>query len=65
MTLLTLPECVYIDLRKFINTNYSDKLPHSLLIAQAFILKHQEHGKEFGLSAIANEVEFMVKYNIL
>ena len=37
---------------RFISKNYPNYLPNSLLIAQAFILKYQNHGKKCGISAI-------------
>jgi hypothetical protein len=36
-------------------------LPNSLLIAQAFILKYQNHGKKCGLSAINKAIEDGIK----
>jgi hypothetical protein len=58
---ITLPDYVYVDLNKFISTNYSKNLPHPLLIAQAFCLRFQEHGKKYGLSAITDNVEYIIK----
>jgi hypothetical protein len=45
------------DLVSFISANYSNNLPNSLLIAQAFILKYPQYGKEYGLPAINTSVE--------
>lgn len=45
------------DLINFIVTNYQKDLPNSLLIAQAFILKYQDYGREFGLPAINKAIE--------
>jgi hypothetical protein len=61
MQQITLPDCVYGDLNKFISTSYSKKLPHPLLIAQAFCLRFQEHGKKYGLSTITDNVEYIIK----
>jgi len=56
-----IPELVWNDLISFISQTYSDSLPNSLLIAQAFILKYPDHGKEFGLSAINKMIEDGIK----
>ena len=61
MTQLSLPENVYNDLKNFIYTNYCGQLPHPLLIAQAFCLKFEEHGKKYDLSTIASAVEDLIK----
>jgi hypothetical protein len=53
----TKPEKMLDDLSKFISTYYREKLPHPLLIAQTFCLKHQEYGKKFSLSTITEAVE--------
>lgn len=60
MQQVTLPECVYNDLNKFIFTYYSKNLPHPLLIAQEFCLKFQEYGKEFSLSTVTDIVEYII-----
>ncbi len=57
MPQLTISEPVLDDLGRFISKNYSNYLPNSLLIAQAFILKYQDYGREFGLSAINKVIE--------
>ena len=44
---------MYLSLKE----NYSNSLPNSLLIAQAFILKYPDHGKEYGLPAINYALE--------
>ena len=54
---IILPKYVLDDLIRFINDEYQRQLPHSLLIAQAFILKHQDYGREYGLPAINHAVE--------
>ena len=57
MPQLKVPEYVNNDLSAFIFENYSNGLPNSLLIAQAFILKYPHHGKEYGLPAINKAIE--------
>jgi len=57
MPQLKISEPVLDDLGRFISKNYSNYLPNSLLIAQAFILKYQDYGREFGLSAINKVIE--------
>ena len=59
MQQVTLPKCVYSDLNKFISTNYSGHLPHSLLIAQTFCLRFQKYGKKFSLCTITDAVEYI------
>jgi hypothetical protein len=61
---LKIPESVLIDLSRFISTNYPTNLPNSLLIAQSFILKYQEYGREFGLSAINYAIEEGIKQGL-
>jgi hypothetical protein len=39
-------------------------LPNSLLIAQEFILRYPDHGKEFGLSAINYVIEDGIKQGL-
>jgi hypothetical protein len=55
--IIILPERVLDDLRRFISKNYTNYLPNSLLIAQDFILKYQDYGREFGLSVINYAIE--------
>ena len=52
------------DLINFIITNYPNNLPNSLLIAQAFILKYQDYGREFGLPAINKAIEDGISANL-
>jgi|WetSurMetagenome_2_1015567.scaffolds.fasta_scaffold1040764_1 hypothetical protein len=59
-----IPENVIQDLVRFISYNYQKNLPNSLLISQAFILKYPNYGKEFGLSAINNVVEYEIRNNV-
>jgi len=61
MPQLKVPDNVLIDLKGFIVENYSNNMPNSLLIAQNFILRHQDYGREFGLSAINNAIEDGIK----
>ena len=61
MPRLIVPEYVFADIIRFISGTYHNDLPNSLLIAQAFCLKFQDYGKEFGLSAINNAVEDIIK----
>jgi hypothetical protein len=61
MPLLNIPEHVIDDLNRFISKNYSNNLPNSLLIAQAFILKYPEHGTKYGLSLINYAIEDGIK----
>lgn len=64
MPQLKIPEQVLIDLDSFISKNYPNYLPNSLLIAQAFILKYQNYGREFGLSAINHAIEDGIKHGL-
>jgi hypothetical protein len=43
---------------------YPNKLPNSILIAQAFILKYPEHGREYGLSTINRVLEEGIKQGL-
>lgn len=56
-----LPYNVFKDLIGFISENYNKELPNSLLIAQAFIIKYPEYGKEYGLAAINKVIENSIK----
>jgi len=64
MSPLLLPNQVIDDLSSFIYSNYPYYLPNSLLIAQAFILKYQNYGREFGLSAINRAIEDGIKMGL-
>jgi hypothetical protein len=57
MPQLKVSQCVIDDLTRFISSTYHDNLPNSLLIAQAFILKHQNHGRTYGLPIINQTIE--------
>jgi hypothetical protein len=61
MTQIILPQHVFNDLIRFISERYSNNLPNSLLVAQAFILKYPKYGKEFGLSTINYAIEDGIK----
>jgi hypothetical protein len=58
------PEHVLNDITIFISHTYSENLPNLLLIAQAFILKYPDHGREFGLSEINRVIEDGMKSGI-
>jgi hypothetical protein len=58
------PERVYDDLNRFVSAYYSNNLPNSLIVAQAFILKHHDYGKEFGLFAINDAIEDGIKQGL-
>jgi hypothetical protein len=45
------------DLSSFISEKFTGNLPNSLLIAQEFMLEHQDYGRELGLSAINRAIE--------
>jgi hypothetical protein len=62
--IIILPERVLDDLRRFISKNYTNYLPNSLLIAQDFILKYQDYGREFGLPAINYAIENGIKHGL-
>lgn len=49
------------DLISYISANYSNHLPNSLLIAQAFILKYPQYGRKYGLSVINRAIEDYIK----
>ncbi len=61
MSQIILPEHVLEELSRFISQNYPNCLPNSLLIAQSFILAHQDYGKEFGLTVINQAIEEGIK----
>jgi hypothetical protein len=63
-TQIILPEHVLNDLIRFIYEIYQKPLPNSLLVAQSFILKHQDHGKEYGLPAINYAIEDGMKQGL-
>lgn len=61
MSQMNIPEHVIGDLSRFISETYSNNLPNSLLMAQAFILKYPDHGREYGLSEINRAIENGIK----
>jgi hypothetical protein len=56
---LPVPKYVLDDLSKFIE-NYHGILPNSTLIAQAFCMRFNEYGMEFGVYAISDTVEYVL-----
>ena len=56
-----LPDHVLNDLNRFIQGIYSEEPLNSLIIAQAFCMKHPDHLKDFGLNAIYDRVEHIIK----
>jgi len=63
-TQIILPKHVCDDLIRFINDKYQKQLPHSLLIAQTFILKYTVYGREYGLPTINKAIEDGIKQGI-
>jgi hypothetical protein len=59
-----LPKHVFNDLIRFIHEKYQGQLPNSLIVAQAFILEHQDYGSEYGLPAIYKAIEDGIKQGI-
>ena len=57
-----LPEHVLDDLNRFIQGIYSEEPLNSLIIAQAFCIKHPEYGREFGLNVINDGVERIIEH---
>ena len=47
---VSMPKRMLDDLHRFISYNYSKQLPHSLLVAQSFMLKFPKYGKEVSSS---------------
>jgi len=64
MTRQTIPEIIFDDLISFISENYQNGLPNSLLVAQAFILKYPDHGREYGLPGINKAIDDGIKSGI-
>jgi hypothetical protein len=65
MPQIVLPKSMLDDLHKFISFNYSKQLPHSILIAQSFMLRFPKYGNDIGLSAISDAVEYVKKRGIV
>jgi len=51
-----LPDKVFDDLTKLISENHPKNVPHSLIVAQAFIMKYPDCGKKYDLSQISHAV---------
>jgi hypothetical protein len=49
------------DLQDFIKGYYTNHLPHPLIIAQKFMLRFPKYGKDIGLSAISDVVDYVLK----
>jgi hypothetical protein len=64
MSQMILPKQVLDDLISFVSRKYSNCLPNSLLVAQAFILAHQYYGREFGLTVINEAIEEGIKQGL-
>ena len=64
MVQLIISEQLLYDLKRFFAKRYGFYLPNSLLIAQEFILRYPDHGKEFGLSAINYLIEDGIKQGL-
>jgi hypothetical protein len=61
---MILPEHILNDLIRFISCKYQNPLANSLLVAQAFILKHPVYGREYGLPAINKTIEDGIKQGL-
>jgi hypothetical protein len=64
---LIVPKYVLDDINNFIRVNYvkfNISLPHSLIIAQAFCLRFKEYGNDFGVSVIADAIEYVKNSSI-
>jgi hypothetical protein len=59
-----IPETIINDLYRFIFEQCPNNLPNYLLIAQAFILKYPNYGKEYGLAAINYAIEDGIKQGL-
>ncbi len=57
MPQMEIPEQLLDVLSSFISGKYTGNLPNSLLIAQEFMLKHPDYGRELGLPAINKAIE--------
>lgn len=64
MPRLKLSDTVFDDLVSFISATYSNELPNSLLIAQAFILKYPVYGRKYGLPVINKAIEDGIKQGL-
>lgn len=61
MSQLIVPKYVLDDINEFILVNYHGSLPHSLIIAQAFCLRFNNYGNDYGVSEITEAVEYIKK----
>jgi len=59
-----IPDIIYDDLIRFISERYPNCLPNSLIVAQAFILKYPDHGREYGLPGINKAIDDGIKSGI-
>lgn len=59
MPLIKVPQCVIDDLERFISETYQDNVPISLLVAQDFIMKYPDYGKNYSLFIINEVIENM------
>ena len=59
-----LPDYVFDELVKFVRESKHDDLPNSLLIAERFILKYPDYGKEFSLTKINKAIEDGMKQGL-
>ncbi|MGB9929462.1 MAG: hypothetical protein ACPK85_13865 [Methanosarcina sp.] len=57
-------ELVQNDLTDFISNKYPNGMPNSLLVAQEFILKYPDHGRNYGLSEINRMIEEGIKQGL-
>jgi hypothetical protein len=64
MSSIIIPQHVIDDLIRFFAEWYSKELPNSLLIAQEFILKYPDYGKEYGLPVINKAIEDGIKQGL-
>jgi hypothetical protein len=53
------PKYVLDDINEFMHVNYHYSLPHSLIVAQAFCLRFQNYGNDFGVSEITDAVKYV------
>jgi hypothetical protein len=57
MPQMEIPKQLLDDLSSFISKKYTGNLPNSLLIAQEFMLTHEDYGRELGLPVINKAIE--------
>ncbi len=61
MIAISIPQNVFGEITNFISKTCRSDLPNSLLIAQAFIMRYPEYGREYGLSIINSVIEDGIK----